>query len=80
MEEKIMTAKDNLIIFGENVRYIRRIKKLTKEQLAEMMKLSIEEIELIEKGEPTDDTNIDSVFLLCKYLKIPISKIFEPFI
>lgn len=75
-----MTVNDNLIIFGENVRYIRRIKKLTKEQLAEMMKLSIEEIELIEKGEPTDDTNIDSVFLLCKYLKIPISKIFEPFI
>ena len=75
-----MYVNNLLTVFGENIRYIRRIRKLSKQQLAEIMKLSAEEIELIEKGEPTDDTDLDSVFLLCENLKIPITKIFEPLV
>lgn len=61
--------------FGANVCYYRRRRKLTQEQLAEMVKVEpnhMSNMELAKVG-----TSLDVVFRLADALEIPVHKLFE---
>ena len=61
--------------FGANVSYYRRKRKLTQEQLAELVKVEpnhMSNMELAKVG-----TSLDVVFRLADALEIPVYKLFE---
>lgn len=61
--------------FGLNVAYYRRMRKLTQEQLAEMVSIDrthMSNIELARTG-----ASLDVVFRLADALEVPVQKLFE---
>lgn len=61
--------------FGANVYFYRRKRKLTQEQLAEMIEIEpnhMSNIELAKVG-----TSLDVVFRVADALEIPVHKLFE---
>ena len=61
--------------FGKNLRFIRRQRDLTQEQLAELMGLSVEFISNVERGINAPSFNTLEQFE--KVLDMPVSEMFR---
>lgn len=60
---------------GLNIAYYRRKRKLTQEQLAELLKIErnhVSNIELAKAG-----ASLDVIFRMADVLEVPVSKLFE---
>lgn len=67
--------KEFLILFGNNLRKVRKSKKFTQEQLANDIGIEISQISRIERG--ILNTSISTVFAISKVLNIPTSDLFS---
>lgn len=61
--------------FGENVCFYRRRRKLTQEQLAEMVSIEPNHMSNIERA--AAGVSLDVVFRLADALEVPVNKLFE---
>lgn len=72
MAEKL---ENDIIAFGENLRRIRKSKKLTTEALANMAELEIVQINRIELGKT--NPKLTTVFSIAKALEISPKELFD---
>lgn len=64
-----------VIQFGENLRLIRKEKKISMEQLAHLSDMEYSQISRIEKGQI--NTSISTAKLLADSLKVPVKHLFD---
>lgn len=57
LEENFMSLGENFMSLGKNIQYLRKQKKITQEQLAEMMAVSRQTISKWETGEIIPELN-----------------------
>jgi transcriptional regulator with XRE-family HTH domain len=62
-------------LFGKRVQHLRRLRKLTQEQLADDTDLSVDTISNIERG--LSSTRIETVGSLAKALNVTLAELFE---
>lgn len=63
------------ILFGRNLRRLRRQKDITQEQLAEIIGVSVHLISNIERG--INGPSFDTLSKLAKALDVEVSKLFD---
>lgn len=63
--------------FCNNIRYYRKIKNITQEELAEKAEVSISYIKQIESNREYKNVSLTVILKLCKALDITISDLFE---
>jgi transcriptional regulator with XRE-family HTH domain len=63
------------IQFGQRLRALRRERGLTQEQLAELTKLSVDFISLVERG--VNAPSFETIEQLAKSLKVKVVELFE---
>ena len=63
--------------FCNNIRYYRKIKNITQEELAEKAEVSISYIKQIESNREYKNVSLTLILKLCKDLDITISDLFE---
>jgi transcriptional regulator with XRE-family HTH domain len=68
-------AEDLKQSFGKRVQQLRKLQKLTQEQLAEAAGLSVDSVSNIERG--FSSTRIENVGALAKALKVSLPELFE---
>ncbi|MDO5437815.1 MAG: helix-turn-helix transcriptional regulator [bacterium] len=68
-------SKDDLIAFGRRIRELRRERRLTQSQLAEMIDLSTNFIGMVERGER--NTSIDKIFKIARALNLTMAEFFK---
>lgn len=61
--------------FGQRLRQLRRERKLTQEQLAELTNLSKDQISFLERG--LSGTTLDTLGTLAEALNIPVKDLFD---
>jgi transcriptional regulator with XRE-family HTH domain len=61
--------------FGKRLRYFRRDRDLTQEQLAELVDLSVNFISMLEKGEAAP--SFDTIAKLTNALKVDVGELFK---
>ena len=64
-------------IFSNNIRYYRKLRKLTQEQLAEQTDLSTSYIKQIESGKMYKNISLTVMLNLSKALDVPITELFQ---
>jgi transcriptional regulator with XRE-family HTH domain len=77
-----MTNKDLLKqyqIFSNNVKYIRKKKNLTQEELAEISDLSISYVKQIESCKNYKNLTLTTMLKISKALNTTISNLFNPY-
>ncbi len=67
--------KNHKLILGQNIKAIRKEKKLSQEKLAEISSLHRTYIGSIERGER--NVSIENIILIAKALNIKLCKLFE---
>lgn len=60
---------------GEKLKYLRLIRGLSQEKLAEIVEVSIQQIQKYEKG--TNRISSGKLYLFAQFLKVPITCFFE---
>lgn len=63
--------------FCNNIRYYRKVKNITQEELAEKAEVSISYIKQIESNREYKNVSLTVILKLCKALDITISDLFE---
>ncbi len=71
-----MTQYKEDVCFCTNVRNLRKMYNLTKEQMSKVMGIGIHSLNLIEKGIIPQKLSINAVFALARYFRIPPKNIF----
>ena len=66
---------DEYLRLGLNVRYYRRLRDLTQENLAEAVNISREHISRIETA--ANCASLDVLFDIAEVLQVPVNKFFE---
>jgi transcriptional regulator with XRE-family HTH domain len=61
--------------FGQRLRQLRKDRKLTQEQLAELTSLSKDQISFLERGK--SGTTLDTLAILAEALNIPVKDLFD---
>lgn len=72
---KYHLAQNDIISFGYKVKQIRKAKKLSQEELANLCDFEISQISRIERG--IINTSIGNVFILAKHLGVHPTTFFE---
>lgn len=67
-----MSRLENL---GKNIKFYRKTKKLSQNQLAEMVDLSREHLACIETGK--EYISLRKLFLIADILKVPLKKLID---
>lgn len=70
-----METENNLSIYGQRLRTLRKKKKLTQAKLAEKIDVSTNFIGMVERGKR--NTTIDKVFKIAKALDLTLAQFFE---
>ncbi len=61
--------------FGKRLRYLRRDRDITQEQLAELIDRSVSFISLLEKGESSP--SLETIAKLAKALDVEVAELFK---
>lgn len=64
-------------IFSSNIRYYRKLRHLTQEQLAELAELSTSYIKQIESGKVYKNVTLTTMLSLSKVLDVSITELFQ---
>lgn len=70
-----LDEQEFLLVFGKNLRRLRKSKGFTQEELANEIDVEISQISRIERG--VISTSITNVNVIAKALKIAVSELFE---
>lgn len=63
------------ILFGKRLRYLRRSKDMTQEQLAEAAGISVEFVSNIERG--VNAPSFETIEKIAQVLRVPIQELFN---
>lgn len=69
---------DDIRIFGENLRFLRKKNRLTQKQLAKLLNVSTYCIQKAEQGIFVDSLYIDTLWDICRQFHLPITTLFTP--
>lgn len=72
---KELSNKYNILSY--NIKFYRKINKITQEQLAELSDLSTSYIKQIESGKEFKNLTLNSMLKISKALNVSIDKLFE---
>ncbi len=70
-----MEKENNLYVFGQRLKFLRKQNKLTQAKLAEKVDVSTNFIGMVERGKR--NTTIDKLFKIAKVLDVSLAQFFE---
>lgn len=69
---------DDRVIFGNNLRFLRKKHGLTQKQLAKLLNVSTYCIQKAEQGIFADSLYVDTLWNICRQFHLPIITLFTP--
>ena len=73
-----MVTKDDMRVFGENVRHLRMARRITQKELAEIMGIGVKSLRRIEQGDFPAKFDATHLYCLTEYFHVSVTALFTP--